>query len=81
MDPMHVLRLLAATMTIFAAILVAANISPRLMVIGFVIFIGASLAWMLDGWIEGKASLVIQNAVLLVVNIAGVIRWRPKAAT
>jgi hypothetical protein len=32
---------------------------------GFYIFIFASVAWMLDGRLEGKASLVIQNAVLL----------------
>jgi hypothetical protein len=43
-----------------------------------VVFIAASIAWLLDGWVEDKASLMIQNAVLLLVNIAGVIRWLPK---
>jgi hypothetical protein len=33
------------------------------------------------GWLEGKASLLIQNAVLLLVNIAGVYRWLPRAGS
>ncbi len=78
MSYMEILRLCAAITTITAALLVAVNWSPRLMVWGFSIFIVASLAWMLDGWLEGKASLVIQNAILLAINIAGVWRWLPK---
>jgi hypothetical protein len=34
---------------------------------------------MLDGWFEEKSSLVIQNAVLLLINILGVYRWLPRA--
>ena len=30
-----------------------------------------SIAWMVDGWLEGKASLLIENAVLSLINIAG----------
>ena len=48
------------------------------MVWGFSIFILASIAWIANGWLEGKASLVIQDAVLL-INILGVWRWLPKA--
>jgi hypothetical protein len=59
--------------------MVAANVSARTMVFGFSILILASIAWIADGWLEGKASLVIQNAVLLLVNILGVWRWLPKA--
>ena len=78
MDRMELLRLGAATLTIVAAILVALNWSPKLMVAGFVVFIAASLAWLLDGWLEHKSSLVIQNAVLLLVNMVGVYRWLPR---
>ena len=46
---------------------------------GFMIFIVASIAWMIDGWLETKASLVIQNVILLVINAIGVWRWFPKA--
>lgn len=76
---MELLRMFAAVTTVIAAIMVAANWSPRFTVIGFGIFIVASLAWMLDGWLEAKASLLIQNIILLLVNIAGVYRWLPRA--
>lgn len=79
MSPLEALRLVAAALTIVAAIMVAINWSARITVAGFVVFIGASVAWMIDGWMEDKASLLIQNAVLLVVNIAGVYRWLPRA--
>lgn len=75
---MELLRLFAAVTTVSAAIMVAANVSPRMTVIGFCIFIVASLAWLLDGWLEAKASLLIQNVILLLVNIAGVYRWLPR---
>ena len=80
MDPMMTLRTSAAVMTVIAAALVAANWNARLTVAGFLIFIIASLAWMIDGWLESKASLVIQNGVLLLINVLGVWRWLPKAA-
>jgi len=43
------------------------------------IFIVASIAWMADGLLETKASLVIQNVILLLINAIGVWRWFPKA--
>ena len=72
-------RTSAAVMTVIAAALVAANWNVRVMVAGFVIFIIGSIAWMIDGWLESKASLVIQNGVLLPINVLGVWRWLPKA--
>jgi hypothetical protein len=59
MDPMMMLRTSATVMTVIAAALVAANWNARAMVVGFVIFIIGSIAWMIDGWLESKASLVI----------------------
>ena len=79
MDAMMVLRTFAAVTTIVAAGLVAANWNARVMVAGFVIFIIAAIAWMVDGWLENKASLVIQNTILLGINILGVWRWFPRA--
>lgn len=79
MDAMMLLRTFATVTTIVAAGLVAANWNARVMVAGFVIFIVASLAWMADGWLEGKASLVIQNVILLGINVLGAWRWFPKA--
>lgn len=48
---------------------------------GFIVFVAASVAWIIDGWLEAKTSLVIQNVVLLGVNIFGIWRWLPKAST
>jgi hypothetical protein len=79
MDAMMVLRTSAAVMTVIAAAIVAANWNARAMVAGFVIFIIGSIAWMIDGWLESKASLVVQNGVLLLINVLGVWRWLPKA--
>ena len=78
MQTLEILRCFAAVVTIVAAILVAINISPKLMIAGFALFIVASIAWMIDGMLEGKTSLIVQNAVLLLVNIAGVLRWLPE---
>lgn len=74
------LRALAAVLTIVAACMVASNWSPKTMVAGFSVFVLASIAWIIDGWLEGKASLVLQNVVLLAVNVFGIWRWLPKAS-
>jgi hypothetical protein len=79
MDELAILRTFAAVTTVLAASLVAANLNARVTVAGFIIFIVASVAWMADGWLENKASLVIQNVILLVINVIGVWRWLPKA--
>jgi len=79
MDELAILRTFAAVTTVLAASLVAANLNARATVAGFMIFIVASIAWMADGWLETKASLVIQNVILLVINLIGVWRWLPKA--
>jgi hypothetical protein len=79
MEVLTVLRTFSAVTTVLAAALVAANWNARVTVTGFVIFIVASIAWMIDGWLEDKASLIIQNVILLLINVIGVWRWLPKA--
>ena len=79
MDELMILRTFAAVTTVLAASLVAANLNARVTVAGFIIFIVASIAWMVDGWLETKASLVIHNVILLVINVIGVWCWLPKA--
>jgi len=79
MQLLSLVNFAAALTTIIAAILVASKISPRFMIAGFSVFIVASLLWMLSGYIDNKSSLLIQNAVLLVINAAGIYRWLPKA--
>jgi hypothetical protein len=68
MDELAILRTVAACTTILAAAM-AANITPRITVAGFAVFIVASLAWMADRWFESKSPLVIQNAILLLINV------------
>jgi hypothetical protein len=79
MEELAILRTVAAVTTVLAAALVAANLNARITVAGFMIFILASIAWMIDGWLESKASLIIQNIILLLINAIGVWRWFPKA--
>ena len=79
MDELTILRTVAAITTVLAAALVAANWNARTTVSGFALFIFASIAWMLDGWCEDKSSLLVQNAVLLLINALGVYRWLPRA--
>ena len=65
--------------TVLAAALVRpANLNARVTVIGFVIIIAACIVW-IDAAIESKASLVIQNVILLFINVIGVWRWYPRA--
>jgi hypothetical protein len=73
------LRTVAAVTTVVAAALVASNLNARVTVAGFSIFIVASIAWMVDGYLESKSSLIIQNAILLAINVLGVWRWLPRA--
>jgi hypothetical protein len=79
MDELTVRRTFAAVTTIVAAAMVAANWDARVTVSGFAIFIIAAIAWAVDGWLESKSSLIVQNAILLLINVLGVWRRLPKA--
>lgn len=79
MDALSILRAAAAVLTIVAACMVASNWSPKTMVVGFGVFVVASIAWIIDGWLEAKASILLQNVALLAVNIFGIWRWLPMA--
>ena len=79
MDWFDVLHAAAAVMTVVAAVLVAVNASARVTAAGFIVFVFASISWILAGWSDRSPSLVIQNTILLLVNIAGVYRWLPRA--
>lgn len=78
MDFQSTLNAVAAATTVIAAVLVAANLSPKTMVIGFSVFVVASLLWIASGYFDEKPSLIIQNIILLMVNLAGIWRWAPK---
>lgn len=63
-----------ATGTI-AAIMVSANLRRRITGYGFVIFTVSSIVWIVYGLQETEWPLIIQNAVLTLINIAGIYRW------
>lgn len=69
----------ASATTVIAAMLVAANLSPKVMVAGSAIFVVSSLDWIAARWFETQPSSYIQNSVLLLVNLAGIWRWLPRA--
>ena len=79
MEPIEILRWAAAGLTIVAACLVSFAGSNRLTAWGFVLFVGASLCWIVAGLIEGLPALTAQNAVLLAINLFGVWRWWRRA--
>ncbi len=79
MDAVHALKGLASAATVVAALMIAANWSPRAMVAGFSIFVFASIAWIISGWIENQPSIYLQNFVLLLINVFGIYRWLPRA--
>lgn len=66
---------LAPIATTIAAVMVAANAGARITGYGFIAFSIGSIAWMAVGWFQDQMNLIIQNAVLLVINMIGIWRW------
>ena len=66
---------LAAAATLAAAMMTAANLGPRVTGAGFAVFALGSVAWCAVALRTGQDSLLLTNAVLLLVNITGIWRW------
>ena len=66
---------IASGATMIAAMMTAANLGARITGIGFVIMALGSVAWVWDGVSTGQTSLIVTNAFLTLVNLAGVWRW------
>jgi hypothetical protein len=60
---------------IVAAVMVAANVSSRFTGYGFIVFTVSSVAWVALGVLESMTSVIVQNAVLFVINLLGIYRW------
>lgn len=58
-----------------AAIMVSTNIGRRVTGYGFVIFTVSSVTWIAYALQDGETPLMLQNAVLTAVNLAGIYRW------
>lgn len=58
-----------------AAIMVSSNLGRKITGYGFVIFSFSSVIWIVYALQDGEAPLIIQNAVLTLINVAGIYRW------
>lgn len=63
---------IAAAATIVAAAMVAGDFGRRVTGFGFVVFVVASIAWIVTSAINGAMPLVASNAILLAINLWGV---------
>lgn len=75
MEILDIVRWAAAICTIVAALIVAWGEPPRLVAGGFLLFTLAAMLWIGAAVAEETPDLLIQNAVLLGVNVWGVLRW------
>lgn len=58
-----------------AAMMTAANLGARMTGWGFVVFTLGSLSWLTIGLASDQTNLLATNAVLTLVNLAGIWRW------
>lgn len=72
---LEIVRWTATGTGILGAMLCAANLGARVTGSGFVVFTVSSVAWVTAGWLDGTTSLVVQNAVLFLINLIGIYRW------
>ncbi|RJF85363.1 hypothetical protein [Sphingomonas cavernae] len=65
----------AAIAGMIAALMIAWDHSRRITGWGFVLFVFASIAWIISGIVNGTPPLAVQNMVLLAINLFGVYRY------
>ena len=68
---------LAATATVIAALITAANLGARVTGTGFIVYCVASAIWITTGVMSGfdQPSVVVMHSVLFFINLFGVWRW------
>lgn len=62
----------AAISGIVAAFMIAGDFGRRVTGLGFLLFVTASIAWIIAGLQAGTMPLAVQNGILLAINIYGV---------
>lgn len=65
----------ASILGMIAALMIAMHISSRVSGWGFVLFVFASILWIIAGFREGDNALAVQNIVLFAINVLGVYRY------
>ncbi|WP_300389813.1 hypothetical protein [Henriciella sp.] len=71
----EILGYVAMVSGIIAAITISGDFGRRITGWAFVIFTVSSITWVAVGLLDEEPPLVIQNAVLTVVNVVGIYRW------
>ena len=65
----------APVFTTIAALMTASNLGSRVTGWGFGVFLAGSILWALLGTLTDQPNLIIQNAILSLLNIFGMWRW------
>jgi len=71
----EILKWTASISGIAAALLVSLDLGRKPTGIGFVVFVGSSVAWMGGAALSGDWALGTQNIVLFGINLLGVYRY------
>lgn len=58
-----------------AAVMVSSNLGRKVTGYGFIIFSFSSVTWIVYASQDGEAPLILQNAVLTIINLVGIYRW------
>jgi hypothetical protein len=70
-----ILRWVASAGTIGAGLILAARVQPRLTGWAFVVLSGASMIWIVVGYLTAEYALMVQNVVVTLINLFGIYRW------
>ncbi|MDF0496693.1 hypothetical protein [Bradyrhizobium yuanmingense] len=71
----EILRWVATVGTIGAGLILAARARPIITGWAFVVLSGASVIWIVVGYLTAEYALMVQNVVVTLINVFGVYRW------
>ena len=71
----EILRWLASLSTIGAGLVLAARVRPRTTGWAFLVLTAASMVWIVVGYLASECALMVQNAVVSLINVFGIYRW------
>jgi hypothetical protein len=71
----EILRWAASVSTIGAGLILAARVGPRITGWAFVVLSGASIIWIVIGYLTAEYALMVQNVVVTLINLFGIYRW------
>jgi hypothetical protein len=71
----EILRWVASVSTIGAGLILAARVRPLITGWAFVVLSGASIIWIVVGYLTAEYALMVQNVVVTLINLFGIYRW------